>query len=215
MKAVVLLTGASIGIAASLVVISFQQALSPFFGFVLLVGVAFWLRDVRRSPPGSRGPNWRNFFLGSTVWFALAIGALLFKNWLASVPASAASPSAVGAGLLAFGIAVVALGAYGFLGHPSQRVIENWARLDGYMPIFGMFSAAVPLGMAMVILGALALSSPPQAIAPLIVTAFTSLIFVGIFLMFWQPQWTKPPWLRQHQGDAKSNRSGHARVSGH
>src|SRR5439155_13848674 len=53
-------------------------------------------------------------------------------NWLASVPPGAASPSVIGACMLAFGIAFVVVGVYGFRGHPSKRVIESWARLDGY-----------------------------------------------------------------------------------
>ena len=214
MKALAVIVGALIGIAVSLVVLSFQTASSPFFVFLVLAGVGLWLRDVRRSPTGSSGPNWRSFFRGSATWIALGIGALVFKNWLASVPPGAASPSVIGACMLAFGIAFVVVGVYGFRGHPSKRVIESWARLDGYMPILGMFSAALPLGIAIVLLGALVLFKPPETFAPWILIPFVGLTFVGILLMFWQPQWTKPPWLRRYQEDARSH-GADAQLSGY
>ena len=196
--------GAGIGFATSLVVLSFREALSPYFAFLVLVGVGLWLRDVSRSPTGSRGPNWRSFLIGCAVWVALAIGALLFDKWLASVPASAATPSLIGAGLLVLGIACVAVGVYGFRGHPSKRLIENWAQLDGYMSIFGMFSAALPIGTAFIILAALALFSPLRPLAPLLMIPFIPLVFAGIVLMVWQPRWTKPRWLRSYEDDSRS-----------
>src|SRR5205823_5621629 len=63
-KALTVIVGALIGIAVCLVVLSFQVALSPLFAFLVLAGVGLWLWDVRRSPTGSSGPNWRSFFLG-------------------------------------------------------------------------------------------------------------------------------------------------------
>jgi len=202
-KALTVIVGALIGIAVCLVVLSFQVALSPLFAFLVLAGVGLWLWDVRRSPTGSSGPNWRSFFLGSVSWIALGIGALLFKIWLASVSPGAATPSVIGACMLAFGIAFVVVGVYGFRGHPSKRVIENWARLNGYMPILGMFSAALPLGIAIVLLGALVLFKPPEMFTPWILIPCVGLTFVGILLMVWQPRWTRPPWLRRYQEDIR------------
>ena len=213
-KTLTVIVGALLGIAVSAVVLSFQAALSPFFAFLVLAGVALWLRDVRRSPTGSSGPNWRSFFLGAACWVGLAIGAVLFKSWLESVPPGAASPSVIGACMVAFGIAFVAIGIYGFRGHPSKRVIENWARLDDYMPIFGMFSAALPLGIAMVILGALVLFKPPDMFAQWILIPFVGLTLAAIVLMIWQPQAARPPWLRDYQRDARSD-DADAPLTGH
>src|ERR1700687_2403656 len=138
-KAFTVIVGALLGLAVSAVVFSFQLALSPYFGFLVLVGVGFWLNDVRKSPSGASGPNWRSFFMGAAIWIGLGVGALLYRNWLAGLPANAVSPSAVGAALLVFGIALVAVGLYAFRGSPSQRVIERWDQLDGPVPIFGLF----------------------------------------------------------------------------
>lgn len=202
MKALVLGTGALIGIAVSAVVFSFQQALSPYFGFLVLVVVGYWLRDVRRSPPGSSGPNWRSFFLGSAVWIGVAIGALLLKSWLSRHPPHAANDVAVGAALLlAFGIVCIGYGIYGYRGHPSQRVIERWAELDSLMPIFGMFSAAIPLGVTTAILGAALIVNHPDVFGPLIIFAIV-LGGVATLLLFWQPRWLKPAWLRRYQDTA-------------
>ena len=208
MKTLTVIVGALIGIAVSAVVLSFQTALSPYFGFLVLAGVTLWLRDVRRSPSGSSGPNWRSFFLGAASWVALAIGAVLFKNWLESVPPGAASPLVIGACLVAFGIAFVVIGIYGFRGHPSKRVIENWARIDGYVPIFGMFAVALPMGTAMVLVGALMLFKPPETVTPWILIPFCGLTFAAIVLMIWQPQQAKPPWLRHYEADARSDSTG-------
>lgn len=199
MKTLVTLIGAAIGIAASLVVMTFPLALSPYFAFLVLVGVGLWLRDVRRSQAGSQRPNWRSFFWGSAVWVALPVGLLMFKNWLTSVPASAASPSAISIAMLVFGTALIALGVYRFRAHPSQRIIENWAQWEEYMP---MSSAIFPWGIAFAILGADLLVSPPMTLRQLILIPVFAFVFAGIVLMIWQPRWTKPPWLRRYQKDS-------------
>jgi hypothetical protein len=202
-KALTVIVGALIGIAVSAVVFSFQVALSPFFAFLVLAGVTLWLRDVRRSPTGSSGPNWRSFLVGSASWIALAIGAVLFKKWLESVPPGAASPSVIAACMLGLGIVSVAFGLYGYRGHPSKQVIERWTELDGYMPMFAWFSAALPLGIAIAILGVLVLFTPSGTFVPWIMIPFTGLTFAGIVLLIWQPKWAKPPWLRRYQEDAR------------
>jgi hypothetical protein len=201
-KAITVIVGALIGIAVSAVVFSLQVALSPFFAFLVLAGVTLWLRDVRRSPTGSSGPNWRSFLVGAASWIALAIGAVLFKKWLESVPPGAASPSVMAACLLGFGIVLVAFGLYGYRGHPSKQVIARWAELDGYMPMFAWFSAALPLGIAIAILGVLLLK-PSETFVPWIMIPFTGLTFAGIVLLIWQPKWAKPPWLRRYQEEAR------------
>jgi hypothetical protein len=132
--------------------------------------------------------------VGSASWIALAIGAVLFKKWPESVPLAAASPSVMAACLLGFGIVLVAFGLYGYRGHPSKQVIERWAELDGYMPMFAWFSAALPLGIAIAILGVLLLK-PSETFVPWIMIPFTGLTFAGIVLLIWQPKWAKPPWL--------------------
>jgi hypothetical protein len=197
-KAFTLVIGALIGIAVSAVVLSFQLALSPYFGFLVLVGVGFWLNDVRRSPPGASGPNWRSFLLGAAVWIGLGVGALLYRNWLVNLPANAVSPSAMGAALLVFGIALVAVGVYAFRGSPSQRVIERWDQLD----VFGLFSASLPLGVAIAFLGAALIFNRPDVFGPLLVIIIP-LVFAGTLLLIWQPRWLKPPWLRRYQEDVK------------
>lgn len=200
MKAFTLVLGGLIGIAVSAVVLSFQLALSLYFGFLVLVGVGFWLNDVRRSPSGTAAPNWRSFFTGAAVWIGLGIGALLYRNWLAGLPANAVSPSAVGAALLVFGIALVAVGLYAFRGSPSQRVIERWDQLDGPLPIFGLFSASLPLGVALAFFGAALIFNRPGVFGPLVMIIIP-LVFAGTLLLIWQPRWLKPPWLRLYQDD--------------
>jgi hypothetical protein len=204
-KAFTLVIGALIGIAVSAVVLSFQLALSPYFGFLVLVGVGFWLNDVRQSPQGTSGPNWRSFFTGSAVWIGLGIAALLYRNWLASVPANAVSPSAMGAALLVFGIAFVAVGVYAFRASPSQRVIERWDQLDGPMPIFGMFTASLPLGFAIAFFGAALIFNRPDVFGRLLPMVFP-LIVAGVLLLIWQPRQLKPPWLRRYQDDVKKRK---------
>jgi len=201
-KAFTLVIGALIGIAVSAVVLSFQLALSPYFGLLVLVGVGFWLNDVRRSPPGASGPNWRSFFLGAAVWIGLGVGTLLYRNWLANLPVNAASPSAVGAALLLFGIALIAVGVYAFRGSPSLRVVERWDQLDGPVPIFGLFSASLPLGVAVAFFGAALIFNRPDVFGPLLVIIIP-LVFAGTLLLIWQPRWLKPPWLRRYQDDVK------------
>ena len=202
MKAFTVIVGALLGIAVSAVVFSFQLALSPYFGFLVLVGVGFWLNDVRKSPSGASGPNWRSFFMGAAIWIGLGVGALLYRNWLAGLPANAVSPSAVGAALLVFGIALVAVGLYAFRGSPSQRVIERWDQLDGPVPIFGLFSASLPLGVAIAFFGAALIFNRPAVFGPLLVIIIP-LAFAGALLLIWQPRFLKPPWLRRYQDDLK------------
>ena len=202
MKAFTLVIGALIGIAVSALVLSFQLGLSPYFGFLVLVGVGFWLNDVRRSPPGTSGPNWRTFFMGAAVWIGLGIGALLYRNWLAGLPANAVSPSAVGAALLVSGVALVAVGLYAFRGSPSQRVIERWDQLNGPVPIFGMFSASLPLGVAIAFFGAALIFNRPGVFGPLLVIVIP-LVFAGTLLLVWQPRSLKPRWLRRYRDDVK------------
>jgi hypothetical protein len=204
-KAFTLVIGALIGIAVSAVVLSFQLALSPYFGFLVLVGVGFWLNDVRQSPQGTSGPNWRSFFAGAAVWIGLGIGALLYRNWLASVPAKVVSPSAMGAALLVFGAAFVAVGVYAFRASPSQRVIERWDQLDGPMPIFGMFTASLPLGLAIAFFGAALIFNRPDVFGRLLPMVFP-LIFAGVLLLIWQPRQLKPPWLRRYQVDVEKRK---------
>jgi len=201
-KAFTLVIGALIGIVVSAVVFSFQLALSPYFGILVLVGVGFWLNDVRRSPPGTSGPNWRSFFTGVAVWTGLGIGALLYRNWLANLPANAVSQSAIGAALRVFGIALVAVGVYAFRASPSQRVIERWDQLDGPVPIFGGFSAAPSLGVAIAFFGAALIFNRPDVFGPFLVIVIP-LAFAGTLLLIWQPRWLKPPWLRRYQDDVK------------
>jgi hypothetical protein len=111
----------------------------------------------------------------------------------------------MGAALLVFGIAFVAVGVYAFRASPSQRVIERWDELDGPMPIFGMFSASLPLGVAIAFFGAALIFNRPDVFGRLLPMVFP-LIVAGVLLLIWQPRQLKPPWLRRYQDDVKKRK---------